>query len=81
MRRAFTVISGFSVFLFSGTAFSGGAGTSVAPVFKLPAGARPAGMGNTFVSVADDANSGAWNPAGLSRVPRKSVSFMHQQLF
>ncbi|MEK7657393.1 MAG: UPF0164 family protein [Elusimicrobiota bacterium] len=79
---AFTALSVPSIFLFVAVAFaSGGAGTSVAPVFKLPAGARPAGMGNTFVSVADDANSGAWNPAGLSRVPRKSVSFMHQQLF
>lgn len=66
----------------AGRAFAGGgAGTSVAPVFKLGAGARPAGMGNTFVSVADDVNASAWNPAGLGRVAQKSVSFMHYQLF
>lgn len=31
----------------------------------LYVGARPLGMGNAFVAVADDATAGFWNPAGL----------------
>ena len=31
----------------------------------LYVGARPLGMGNAFVAVADDASAGFWNPAGL----------------
>lgn len=59
----------------------GGPGTAVAPVFKLGVGARAAGMGDAFVSLADDAEASAWNPAGLARVPRKTVSLMHFSLF
>ena len=31
----------------------------------LYAGARPLGMGNAFTAVAEDAEAGFWNPAGL----------------
>lgn len=31
----------------------------------LYVGARPLGMGNAFVAMADDASAGFWNPAGL----------------
>jgi hypothetical protein len=36
---------------------------------RIAAGARPAGMGEAFVAVADDATATHWNPAGLGRYP------------
>ena len=36
---------------------------------RIAAGARPAGMGEAFVSVADDATATYWNPAGLGNPP------------
>ena len=44
-------------------------------------GARPAGMGDSFVAVADDASAVSWNPAGLAFVEgRYNVTLMHSQL-
>ena len=40
-------------------------------------GARAAGMGNTFVAVADDATASYWNPAGLAFQSGKEITFMH----
>lgn len=53
------------------------AGTSSAQFLKLGAGARAAGMGDAYSSVADDANATYWNPAGLAQVQNKELSFMH----
>lgn len=39
---------------------------------RLPAGARAAGMGETFVAISDDATATHWNPAGLGRYPLSS---------
>ena len=36
---------------------------------RVAAGARPAGMGEAFVSIADDATATYWNPAGLGNAP------------
>ncbi len=33
-------------------------------------GARPAGMGDAYVAMADDASAGSWNPAGLGQLTR-----------
>ncbi|HQO08475.1 MAG TPA: PorV/PorQ family protein [Clostridiales bacterium] len=40
-------------------------------------GARPTGMGDSFVGIADDATASWWNPAGLARQTGKELSFMH----
>ncbi|MEE9441476.1 MAG: PorV/PorQ family protein [candidate division Zixibacteria bacterium] len=47
------------------------AGVSDAAVLylRVAAGARPGGMGEAFVSVADDATATYWNPAGLGNAP------------
>jgi long-subunit fatty acid transport protein len=37
------------------------------PFLLIAPGARAAGMGETFVAVADDATATHWNPAGLGR--------------
>ncbi|MCK5127455.1 MAG: PorV/PorQ family protein [candidate division Zixibacteria bacterium] len=36
---------------------------------RVAAGARPGGMGEAFVSIADDATATYWNPAGLGNSP------------
>lgn len=44
-------------------------------------GARALGMGGAFVSVADDASAGYWNPAGMIFVQRREMVFMHSERF
>jgi hypothetical protein len=44
-------------------------------------GARALGMGGAFVSVADDATAGYWNPAGMIFVERREIVFMHSERF
>lgn len=39
-------------------------------------GARPAGMGNAFVALADDVNALYWNPAGLTLHKHMELGFM-----
>ncbi|MBN1825970.1 MAG: PorV/PorQ family protein [Candidatus Eisenbacteria bacterium] len=44
-------------------------------------GARPLGMGGAFVSIADDASAGYWNPAGIIFVQSREMIFMHSERF
>jgi hypothetical protein len=49
---------------------------------SIGVGARAMGMSNAFVSVVNDATSGYWNPAGLSRVDANiQVALMHTEYF
>ena len=43
-------------------------------------GARALGMGNTFISVADDATAASWNPAGLMQLQHPEFSFAFEAL-
>ena len=52
--------------LISPPSSAGGPGTSAAPVLKLGFGARPIGLGEAFVSVANDVSALHYNPAGLA---------------
>ncbi|MBI4054704.1 MAG: PorV/PorQ family protein [Elusimicrobia bacterium] len=56
-------------------------GTSGAQFLKVGAGGRPAGMGEAFSAVADDANAIYYNPAGLAFLERAEVTGMHNQFF
>ena len=40
-------------------------------------GVRPISMGKAFVAIADDANAGYWNPAGLALLNAMQVSAMY----
>ena len=54
--------------LFCGFCFASSAWTTTLPfedARPLYAGARPLAMGNAFTALADDAEAGFWNPAGL----------------
>jgi long-subunit fatty acid transport protein len=50
------------------------------PSLIIPPGARPNGMGETFVAIADDATAAWWNPAGLAFLPDNNIALMHSQL-
>jgi len=43
----------------------------------LALGARPAGMGEAFMSLSNDVNTTAWNPAGLALIKGTHLGFMH----
>jgi len=64
--------------LIIGTSDAEAAGTSGFTFLTIGEGARPAGMGESFVAMADDVNSIYWNCAGLARVTRRELtsSFM-----
>ena len=50
----------------SSPSFAGGPGTSGAPFLQLGYGARPLGLGEAFVAVANDVAALHYNPAGLA---------------
>lgn len=60
---------------------SGSIGTAGSEFLNLDVGPRGIAMGGAYSSVTDDANSMYWNPAGLTRVPRASLSAMHNEYF
>jgi len=52
-------------------------GTSGAIILKQTSGARPLGMGEAFVALADDVNALQFNPAGLAQIKRHEISVMY----
>lgn len=42
-------------------------------------GARPVGLGGSFVAIADDVNSVVWNPAGMARLDQIEATFMYSK--
>ena len=44
-------------------------------------GARPLGLGETFVAIANDGNAIYWNPAGLSYLQREEFNSMYANLY
>ncbi len=53
------------------------AGTSTAQFLKIGVGARATAMGESFVSVANDASALYWNPAGLTQFSQNQAFFGH----
>jgi hypothetical protein len=54
-----------------------GDGGDAGAFLKNGIGVRPISMGKAFVAVADDANAGYWNPAGLAKLAHPQMSFMY----
>ena len=52
-------------------------GTVGGQFLKLGVGARAAGMGGAYVSIADDATAVYWNPAGIAHITGNVVSINH----
>jgi hypothetical protein len=52
-------------------------GTTGSEFLLMDIGARGIAMGGAYSAVSDDANSLYWNPAGLAKIPRLSISTMY----
>ena len=63
--------------LFHCLAFSTEVGTTGMGFLKIRTSARPLGMGNAFVAVADDISAMAWNVAGLATLEQQELLFTH----
>ena len=61
-------------------AYCAGQGGLDIAALQAGVGARPLGMGGAFVSVADNADAGYWNPAGLSGVTSHEITTMQTKL-
>ncbi|NUO83390.1 PorV/PorQ family protein, partial [candidate division KSB1 bacterium] len=48
---------------------------------QLFVGARPLGLGETFVAIANDGNAIFWNPAGLPFLKREEFNSMYSNLY
>jgi hypothetical protein len=57
------------------------AGTATAQFLKIGVGARATAMGETFVSVANDASCLYWNPAGMTQFETNEVLLAHSAWF
>ena len=69
-----------TVFVFLSNVFSQGGGQPGA-FLSYGVGARALGMGGAFYAISDDATASYWNPAALTLIERKELSFMQAQMF
>lgn len=51
--------------------------TTAAPFLEIGVGARAIAMGGAFVATANDASALYWNPAGVGRLTRPEILFVH----
>jgi long-subunit fatty acid transport protein len=60
-----------------GAAWAGSVSQATVLFLKIAPGARPSGMGEAFVALADDATATWWNPAGLGFLQEKQLTMMY----
>lgn len=77
-RSIITVFLGLLIVI-SATQAADNAGTSGAVFLKIGVGARAAGMGDAHVAVPEGADSLYWNPAGLTNLGIKDITFTHNE--
>ena len=53
------------------------AGATTAQFLRVASGARGVAMGEAYSAMTDDATAMDWNPAGLMKIKKCSVAFMH----
>ena len=56
-------------------------GSSAAQFLKIGVGARAPAMGGNFVALADDPTALYWNPAGIAKIKKPTVTGVHTMLF
>ncbi|MEW6096279.1 MAG: PorV/PorQ family protein [bacterium] len=59
----------------------GGVFGAGAAFLKMDVGAKAAAMGGAYTALVDDVTSIYWNPAGLARLNRTELNFMHNEWF
>lgn len=62
-------------------ALAGTPGSAAASFLRFTPSPRASGMGESYVSVAEDAYAAYWNPAGLAAVERPEVAATYNQSF
>ena len=81
-RPARFLLTGLLLALLAGSSVPALAVDKFAAEFlKIGVGARPMGMGGSFVSLVDDATATYWNPAGLTQLEHKEAMGMHASQF
>jgi len=68
-----------SVLIIFITPFPALSGNYAGEFLQIGGGARALGMGGAFIALANDATAGYWNPAGLSQIKKRALSFMHAE--
>ncbi len=65
----------------SSTVANGQVGTTASSFLEISAGAKSIGMGEAYVSVADDVTALYWNPAGVTKLSGNQVTFQNTEWF
>jgi hypothetical protein len=76
---AWGALGGITLLLLAGAAGASEPGTAGFLSLRYGTGARFAGMGDTGVSLVEDATAAYWNPAGLAAVERTTFSLQHSE--
>ena len=76
-KRTYFFIFILAIFFFRPALICLAAGTSGAIILKQTSGARPLGMGEAFVALANDVNALNFNPAGLAHIRNHEISVMY----
>ncbi|MBN1480125.1 PorV/PorQ family protein [candidate division KSB1 bacterium] len=78
MKTSKILIMTFVLLILAATLTAGeGSGGYAGAFLRIPVGARPAGLGNAFVSVSDDANAMYYNPGGLIQIEKMAFAGMY----
>ncbi len=77
MKKVLSLIGLCALSLHVAAAHAQSPGSSAVPFLLITPGARASGMGESFVSIADDATATYWNPAGMAFHTGTKVALMH----
>ncbi|MDD5688253.1 MAG: PorV/PorQ family protein [Elusimicrobia bacterium] len=77
MRKFITTIAFFTLLIYK--CYAAGPWTNGADILTRGVGARPLGMGEAFVGLADDINTLQFNPAGLSNISCKELGAIYSK--
>ena len=77
MKKLISLLCAGVLMTHASLALAQGPGSSGVLFLLIAPGARAAGMGESFVSIADDATATYWNPAGLAFQNCSKIALMH----
>ncbi|NQT34807.1 PorV/PorQ family protein [bacterium] len=77
LRKNLTILIVLLVAVGSFSSAEAGVAEATGIFLLISPGARPGGMGEAFVAIADDATTTWWNPAGLAFLERRELTLMH----